>query len=124
MVKPVAEPVDNGNGTSNGTTNAWVASMLDLDAVEVVVTLTGPYFCHFSLTNISLTDCETTHLIHHELEERGGVMQVAITELACDRFRICLAHFRDYNAINTDLRGQQRCFQWFHQATVTLFSFC
>ena len=49
MVKPaVAEPMDSGtNGTSNGTTNGInVASMLDLDAVEVVVTFTGSYFCH------------------------------------------------------------------------------
>ena len=107
MVKPVAEPMDSGtNGTSNGTTNGInVASILDLDAVEVVVTFTGSYFCHFVIvTNLSLTDCETTHLINHELEERGGVLQVAITDLACDRFTICLAQFRDYNATNTDLR--------------------
>ena len=31
-----------------------------------------------------------THEINHELEERGGVLHVAITDLGCDRFMIYL----------------------------------
>ena len=40
-----------------------------------------------------------THEINHELEERGGVLHVAITDLGCDRFMIYLflAHLDNEN---------------------------
>ena len=48
---------------------------------------------------ILLADCAMTHEINHELEERGGVLHVAITDLGCDRFMIYLflAHLDNEN---------------------------
>ena len=81
----------------SGNASVNVSSMLDLDAVEVVVTFTGPINVALEIvTKILLADCAMTHQINHELEERGGVLHVAITDLGCDRFMIYLflAHLR------------------------------
>ena len=50
-VQPLVEPMDNGT-THDGTPSVNVSSMLDLDAVEVVVTFTGPIFLAFCYCSV------------------------------------------------------------------------